>query len=47
LADAKTGYENEVGDEDNNDASALQNELDALDFGDEESDLDEEDIDLR
>jgi len=49
FSDMKTGYENDVDDAENIDAGALQNELDALDFGDddEESDLDDDDIDLR
>ncbi|KAG7346113.1 soluble NSF attachment protein, SNAP [Nitzschia inconspicua] len=45
---AKSGYEADVAAADALDSSAVQNELDALDFGDEsESDLDDDDIDLR
>ncbi|KAL3925686.1 MAG: hypothetical protein SGILL_000242 [Bacillariaceae sp.] len=45
---AKTGYDEDVDAADGLDANALQNELDALDFGDDsESDLDDDDIDLR
>mmetsp|Transcript_4718 Transcript_4718/g.7350 ORF Transcript_4718/g.7350 Transcript_4718/m.7350 type:complete len:519 (-) Transcript_4718:141-1697(-) len=45
---AKTGYEEDAEAGEALDANALQNELDALDFGDgEESDLDDDDIDLR
>lgn len=52
LSSKKTGYENEDDEGDSAheiDASALQDELDALNFGDDddESDLDDEDIDLR
>jgi len=47
LAALKTGHENDADDDANLDPSALQDELDALDFGDEESDLDDEDVDLR
>jgi hypothetical protein len=44
----KTGYEEEVAAADALDTNELQNELDALDFGDsDESDLDDDDIDLR
>jgi hypothetical protein len=46
----KSGYEEDVKNADDLDANALQNELDALDFGDGsdgESDLDDDDIDLR
>ena len=43
----KTGPENDADDDDALDPSALQDELDALDFGDEESDIDDEDVDLR
>jgi Soluble NSF attachment protein, SNAP len=42
LAAATTGDENEKRDTD-----ALQDELDALDFGNEESDVDDDDVDLR
>jgi hypothetical protein len=45
---ANTGYEEDVAAADVLDSNALQNELDALDFGDsDESDLDDDDIDLR
>ena len=47
LAALKTGYENDADDDALLDSSALQDELDALDFGDDESDLDNEDVDLR
>jgi hypothetical protein len=49
LSAMKTGYENDVDAAEDIDANALQNELDALDFGDDddESDLDDDDIDLR
>lgn len=49
LSAMNTGYEVDVDAADNIDSNALQNELDALDFGDddEESDLDDDDIDLR
>lgn len=49
LSAMKTGYEDEAAAAETIDANALQNELDALDFGDddEESDLDDDDIDLR
>eukprot|EP00934_Nitzschia_sp_Nitz4_P002034 Nitzschia sp. Nitz4//scaffold4_size323378//144723//146150//NITZ4_000659-RA/size323378-processed-gene-0.283-mRNA-1//1//CDS//3329553396//2034//frame0 len=50
VAKQKTGYEAEAGDDGEAeviDAGALQDELDALDFGDDESDLDDDDIDLR
>ena len=44
----KTGYEEDVKAADGIDADALQNEMDALDFGDDsESDLDDDDVDLR
>ena len=51
LAGQKTGYEGDF-DQDvevaaNIDTAALQDELDALDFGDDESDLDDDDLDLR
>jgi hypothetical protein len=46
---AKSGYEAEVAAADGLDSTAVQNELDALDFGDDnsESDLDDNEIDLR
>ncbi len=48
IALGKTGYEDELADDvDGLDVTALQDELDALDFDDGESDLDDEDIDLR
>ncbi len=48
LSAMKTGYEKEVAAADNIDASGLQDELDALDFGDDsESDLDDDELDLR
>lgn len=48
LAARKTGYEDEQTENATGvDTSALQNELDALDFGDDESDLEDDDIDLR
>lgn len=47
LAETKTGYENDPGAVDGIDSSALQDELDALDFGDDESDVDDDDVDLR
>ena len=48
LSAMKTGYEKEVTAADNIDASGLQDELDALDFGDDsESDLDDDEFDLR
>lgn len=48
LASKKTGYEGEDGDgEGEIDPLELQDELDALDFGDDESDLEDDDIDLR
>ena len=48
LTSMKTGYEKEVAAADAIDASDLQNELDALDFGDDsESDLDDDELDLR
>lgn len=48
LSSMKTGYEKEVAAADAIDASDLQNELDALDFGDDsESDLDDDELDLR
>lgn len=45
-----TGYEQDVRDVGNTediDASALQDELDALDFGDDDSELEDDDVDLR
>lgn len=47
VAAQKTGYEKNADDGDVIDAVALKDELNALDFGDEESDLDDDDIDLR
>lgn len=48
LTAAKMGYEVDPEDVGQIDASALEDELNALDFGeDEESDLDDDDIDLR
>eukprot|EP00980_Cylindrotheca_fusiformis_P006488 scaffold1378_cov137-Cylindrotheca_fusiformis.AAC.1 len=47
LESLKTGYEKDVGDVGAIDQGALQDELDALDFGDEESSLDDDSIDLR
>lgn len=48
LVSAKTGYEEEgVDDADAMDTTALQDELDALNFGEDESDVDDDDIDLR
>lgn len=49
LSAMKTGYEQDVAAADAIDASGLQNELDALDFGDDsdESDLDDDELDLR
>ena len=47
LVSRPTGYEKEVEDADAIDASALQNEFDALDFGDDESSVDDDSIDLR
>ena len=46
LSAAKTGYENEVQDGAVIDESALQDELDALDFGDDSS-SDDDSVDLR
>jgi hypothetical protein len=48
LASKKTGYEGEDdGETGEIDPTALQDELDALDFGDDESDLDDDELDLR
>jgi hypothetical protein len=47
LASLKTGYEKEVGEADAVDQDALQDELDGLDFGDDESSVDDDDVDLR
>jgi len=49
LSAMKTGYEKDVDAADNIDSSGLQEELDALDFGDDsdESDLDDDELDLR
>lgn len=48
LSSMKTGYEKDVAAADAIDANDLQNELDALDFGDDsESDLDDDELDLR
>ncbi len=48
LSTMKTGYEDDVDAADALDPNALQSELDALDFGlDDESDLDDDDLDLR
>jgi tetratricopeptide (TPR) repeat protein len=51
LSTMKTGYEDDVDAADALDSNALQSELDALDFGglddDDESDLDDDDLDLR
>lgn len=48
LSTMKTGYEKDVASADAIDASGLQDELDALDFGDsDESDLDDDELDLR
>lgn len=48
LSAMKTGYEDDVDGADALDPNALQNELDALDFGDDdESDMEDDDIDLR
>jgi hypothetical protein len=49
LSSMKTGYEVDVAAADAIDTNALQNELDGLDFGDDsdESDMDDDDIDLR
>ena len=49
LSAMKTGYENDVAAADAIDSSGLQDELDALDFGDDsdESELDDDEFDLR
>jgi hypothetical protein len=47
LAAKKTGYEVEGEEAENIDTGALEDELDALDFGDDESDMSDDDIDLR
>jgi hypothetical protein len=47
LASRKTGYEKEVGEADAVDQDALQDELDGLDFGDDESSVDDDSVDLR
>jgi hypothetical protein len=47
LAAKKTGYEVEGEEVDNIDTGDLEDELDALDFGDDESDMSDDDIDLR
>ena len=43
----KTGYEEDVAAAAAIDTDALQDELDALDFGDDDSDVSDDDIDLR
>lgn len=43
----KTGYEEPAAEDKQENEMTLQDELDALDFGDDESDLDDDDIDLR
>jgi len=48
FSDMETGYEKDVAAADAIDASGLQDELEALDFGDDsESDLDDDELDLR
>jgi len=49
LSKMKTGYEEDITADETLDANALQDELDALDFGDDDddSDMDDDDIDLR
>jgi hypothetical protein len=47
LAASKTGYEPEGGEGEPIDIAALQDEMDGLDFGDDESDMSDDDIDLR
>ncbi|CAJ1966442.1 unnamed protein product [Cylindrotheca closterium] len=47
LSSAKTGYERQVQDGDPIDEDALQNELDGLDFGDDDSSADDDSVDLR
>ena len=47
LASQETGYEKEVEDAEAIDTDALQDELDALDFGDDESSVDDDSVDLR
>jgi hypothetical protein len=43
----QTGYEKDVEEAEDIDTGALQDELDGLDFGDDESDMSDDDIDLR
>jgi hypothetical protein len=47
LGSRKTGYEKEVGEAGAVDEDALQDELDGLDFGDDESSVDDDSVDLR
>lgn len=47
LASQNTGYEKEAVEAVADDQDALQDELDALDFGDDESSVDDDSIDLR
>ena len=47
LAAQKTGYEKDVDDAEAIDTDVLQNELDALDFGDDESSGSDDSVDLR
>ena len=48
LSSMKTGYEKDVEESEEIDTNALQDELDAIDFGDDdESDFSDDDIDLR
>lgn len=47
LAAKKTGYEVEGEEAENVDIGNLDDELDALDFGDDESDMSDDDLDLR
>eukprot|EP00339_Tiarina_fusa_P005450 CAMPEP_0117015676 /NCGR_PEP_ID=MMETSP0472-20121206/12477_1 /TAXON_ID=693140 ORGANISM="Tiarina fusus, Strain LIS" /NCGR_SAMPLE_ID=MMETSP0472 /ASSEMBLY_ACC=CAM_ASM_000603 /LENGTH=504 /DNA_ID=CAMNT_0004719525 /DNA_START=39 /DNA_END=1556 /DNA_ORIENTATION=+ len=47
LAAQKTGYEEDVADAEVIDTNALQDELDALDFGDDDSDISDDSLDLR
>mmetsp|Transcript_52532 Transcript_52532/g.57016 ORF Transcript_52532/g.57016 Transcript_52532/m.57016 type:complete len:499 (-) Transcript_52532:401-1897(-) len=47
LSKMKTGYEEDIAADQTLDANALQDELNALDFGDDDSDMDDDDIDLR
>jgi Soluble NSF attachment protein, SNAP len=47
LANEKTGYEKDVDEVEGIDAGALQDELDALDFGDDDSEVSDDSLDLR